>query len=58
MVAALKVSPAPRVSMRESGGKAFDDTTKPPLVIPAAPSSPQAQITLALKEQKPHKNEL
>ncbi|KAH3870803.1 hypothetical protein DPMN_033993 [Dreissena polymorpha] len=50
MVAALNVSPAPMVSTISSGGKAADTTTLSEPDFAAAPSAPQAHITVALKQ--------
>lgn len=50
MTAALKVSPAPSVSTRVSGGKASECTSCPSGPRASAPSSAQAQISVALGE--------
>lgn len=50
MTAALKVSPAPSVSTRVSGGKASECTSSPLGPMASAPSSAQAQISVALGE--------
>lgn len=50
MTAALKVSPAPSVSTRVSGGKASECTSCPSGPKASAPSSAQAQISVALRE--------
>lgn len=49
MTAALKVSPAPSVSTRVSGGQASACTSSPPGPMASAPSSAQAQISVALR---------
>lgn len=48
MTAALKVSPAPSVSTRVSGGKASECTSSPSGPTASAPASAQAQISVAL----------
>ena len=49
IVPALNVSPAPKVSINLSGGNIGDVTVSCPIDLAAAPSSPHAQITIALK---------
>lgn len=50
MTAALKVSPAPRVSTRLSGGKASEWTITPSGPKASAPFSAQAHIRTALRQ--------
>lgn len=48
----LNVSPAPSVSTTRTGGNVWETNSSPSPVDAAAPSSPQAHITVALKERK------
>lgn len=48
MTAALKVSPAPRVSTTRGGGKASEWSSRPSGPSASAPSSAQAQTSVAL----------
>ena len=49
MTAALKVSPAPRVSTTRGGGKASEWSSRPSGPSASAPSSAQAQTSVALR---------
>lgn len=55
MTAALKVSPAPRVSTRFFGGKASEWTIKPSGPKASAPFSAQAHTRTALRDRQVNK---